>query len=77
MYGLTTSGFSMRDVAQKVILTAQQLYPNGPHWKVFLAKFQDYNICPPGIADTCPSEAPAMAKVQPEDVSLRNDSAKK
>jgi hypothetical protein len=61
MFGLTTSGFTIRDAAQKVIDAAQKLYPNEPHWKIFLAKFKDYNICPPEAADSCPSQAPIMA----------------
>ncbi len=77
MFGLTTSGFSIRDVAQKVIVTAQQLYPNGPHWKVFLAKFQAYNICPPNVADSCPSESPAMAQNDTAGAGAADSAAKK
>ena len=77
LFGLKTSGFTMRDVAQKVIATAQQLYPDGPHWKVYLAKFQEYNICPPNVADACSNEAPAMAKNETGGATPGEGSAKK
>ncbi len=38
------SGFKMRDMANAIIATAQQLYPEGPHAQVFVEKFLFHNI---------------------------------
>jgi len=70
LFGLTSSGFKMRDVAQRIVNTAQKLFPNGPHAAIFLAKFQEYNICPAGVADACPDNPPMSKTGDPQEVTL-------
>lgn len=38
------SGITMREMAQAILLTAEQLYPNGPHVRVFKENFLRHNI---------------------------------
>ncbi len=38
------SGLKMRDMANSIIATAQQLYPDGPHATVYVEKFLVHNI---------------------------------
>jgi hypothetical protein len=43
MFGLS-SGFTMRDLANKVVVTAKLLFPSGPHSGVFRENFERLNI---------------------------------
>jgi subtilisin-like proprotein convertase family protein len=38
------AGVSMRDMGQSILLSAQQLYPNGPHARIFKENFLRHNI---------------------------------
>ena len=53
MFGLTSAGFTMHDLAQLTVLAADALFPEGPHGAIFLKLFQAYNICQPEIDQQC------------------------
>lgn len=53
MFGLTSSGAKMHDLAQLTVLAAQTLFPGDIHAATFLKNFQDYNICHPDNPIIC------------------------
>lgn len=68
MYGLTSGGAKMHELAQFTVLAAQSLFPGDIHAATFLEKFQDYNICSPQDATACavPVSPAAMAGARPD-----------
>ena len=61
---------TMRDMANVIVSTAQQMYPNGPHAQVFYAKFAAQNIL---VA--MPLAAPSMTYPSSGDIFLTNATA--
>ena len=58
MFGLS-SGFTMRDLANKVVVTAKLLFPAGPHSDVFRDNFERLNI----IDDSSTSDPASVSSV--------------
>lgn len=67
MFGVTSAGFTMHDLAQLTVLAAKTLYPQGPHGEVFLKQFQAFNICQPDTNDKCapPDRMDQVSKTSP------------
>ncbi|MCW2308002.1 M36 family metallopeptidase [Rhodobium gokarnense] len=53
MFGLSSSGAKMHELAQFTVLAAQSLFPGDIHAATFIRKFQDYNICNPNDSTVC------------------------
>lgn len=75
MFGLTSAGFTMHDLAQLTVLAAGTLYPDGPQGGIFLKQFQNYNICHPAVSDACapPDAEEAVSKNLPSTADQPSD----
>ncbi|MEX0368838.1 MAG: M36 family metallopeptidase [Ruegeria sp.] len=53
MFGISSAGARMPDLAMLTVLAAEALFPGDIHAGVFLESFQRYNICDPNQSGAC------------------------